>query len=115
MEPGCITIVQVIYKNIFWVTWNIKNTQTLNPSSRITYLLIDNDRFVLHLRNKFFLRYFTYFRGIENLRIVRNNNENLQLKGSHQHASGLDIVCSYSRSGLHRVKKTVDRIFRQVT
>jgi hypothetical protein len=92
VEPGCITIVQVIYKNILWVTWNIKNTQTLNSSSRITYLLIDNDRYVLHLRNKFYLRYFTYFKGIENLRIVRNNKENLQLKGSHQHASGLDVA-----------------------
>ena len=92
MEQGAITIVQVIYKNIFWVTWNIKNTQILNPLSRIVYLLIDNDRYVLHLRNKFYLRCFTYFKGVENLRFVRNDKENLQLKGSHQHASGLDVA-----------------------
>lgn len=100
MNQKTLTIIQVIFKNIFWSIWNIRNTNILNPNIELSYLLIDNDTYILHLRNKLFLKFFAFHLGVKNLRIVRNVKTNLKLTGSNQHASGLDFAGSLVESQL---------------
>lgn len=100
MKQKNLTIVQVIFKNLFWSFWNIRNTHILNPRVELSYLLIDNDIYILHLRNRLFLKFFTFHLGVKNLRIVRNKKYNLKLAGSNQHASGLDFAGSLVKSQL---------------
>ena len=100
MNQKTLTIVQVIFKNLFWSVWNIRNTHKLNTDVELSYLLIDNDTYLLHVRNRLFLKFFAFYLGVQNLRIVRNKETNLKLTGSNQHASGLDMAGSLVGSEL---------------
>jgi hypothetical protein len=100
MNQKSLTIVHVIFKNILWSVWNIKNTNILNPNVKFSYLLIDNDTYIFHLRNMLFLKCFKFFLGAKNLKIIRNKKNNLELTGSNQHASGLDFAGSLVESHL---------------
>ena len=100
MNQKSLTIVHVIFKNLFWSIWNIKNTNILNPNVNLSYLLIDNVTCILHLRNRLFLKCFGFFSGANNLKIIRNKKDNLKLTGSNQHASGLDFAGSLVESHL---------------
>jgi hypothetical protein len=66
----------------------------------LSYLLIDNDRYILHLCNKLFLKIFLFYPGVQNLKIIRNKKSNLKLTGSNQHGSGLDFAGSLVESHL---------------
>jgi len=91
-----ISIVMVSYRNLNWIKYNLKLTNSLNRSQLITYIIIDNDILVKHFFNILVITFFRINLGSKNrYRLIRNDRKILKTKGAKQHALSIDFAKKY--------------------
>lgn len=86
----------VSYRNLNWIRYNIKLTNSLNKSQPIKYIIIDNDIFLKHFYNVFIINLLKACLTNKNeYQLIRSNQKILKTKGSKQHALSIDFAKKY--------------------
>jgi hypothetical protein len=100
MHTNSLTVVLVSYRNFLWIQANIRVVCKLNKNCYINFIIIDNDKQVRHLVNKFRLTLLTRVLSNQNIEIslYKKKGEYLASKGSIQHARALDESKYYIKS-----------------